>query len=214
MEGPAGGRGRVTPPSLSRRFWYRSAWLQDPGRRARGAHPAGPIGPYEEDHTAKRHDARQQRQQPCAAAVQSAAIPTRRPVTTKAMKISPWAMPKTLTPISVRGLRQVLEIHPDQQTDPADGLGRARPDETTRPRYGDQRRLSWPPLCPNLGPITTKRRRALARPAGSARRPARLPRTAPRRRSRTRVGPAQGPHAARYARPTSRSDARSRSLRR
>jgi hypothetical protein len=51
------------------------------------------------------------------------AIPTSSPATTNAMKTSPWVMPKTLTPISVRGVPQVLEIHADQQTNPADGLG-------------------------------------------------------------------------------------------
>jgi hypothetical protein len=33
--------------------------------------------------------------------VHSTAIPTSSPVNTKAMKIRPWAMPKTFTPISV-----------------------------------------------------------------------------------------------------------------
>ena len=60
-----------------------------------------------------------------------AAIPTSRAVTTKAMKISPWAMPKTFTPISVRGLLRYLKIHSDQQTDPADGLGQR--DQTKPP---------------------------------------------------------------------------------
>src|SRR6476620_8752792 len=50
------------------------------------------------------------------------AIPVSRPATTKAMKISPWAIPNTLTPISVSRRAQVLEVHAHQQTHTADGF--------------------------------------------------------------------------------------------
>src|SRR5689334_11081379 len=60
-----------------------------------------------------------------------AAIPTSRAVSTKAMKISPWTIPKTFTPISVRGLPRYLKYipasRPTQLTASARATTRNRP---------------------------------------------------------------------------------------
>src|SRR5690348_13236411 len=66
MEAAMGGRGRLTPPSLSRRFRCAPPWLGGGRDGLRRPDTTRPIGPYEEDHTGQRHNARQQRQQPCA----------------------------------------------------------------------------------------------------------------------------------------------------
>ena len=59
------------------------------------------------------------------------AIPTSRPATTKAMKISPWAIPNTLTPISVRGVPRYLKYmpisRPTQLTASARAINRNQP---------------------------------------------------------------------------------------
>ena len=59
------------------------------------------------------------------------AIPASRPATTKAMKISPWAIPNTLTPISVRGVPTYLKYipisSPTQLTASATAINRNQP---------------------------------------------------------------------------------------
>ena len=95
MEAAMGGRGRVTPPSLSRRFGCASSRLRDGG-----AASAGPIRPVRSAHMRKitLHSGTMLASNASnhVPAVHLNAIPTSRPATTKAMKISPWAMPEHL----------------------------------------------------------------------------------------------------------------------
>ena len=191
----ATGRGRVTPTSLSRRFGYRLPRLDD----RRGRRPDDPICPVRSAHmrkitlpngtmlalNASNH-------------VPSAhlnAIPASRPATTNAMKTSPCAMPNTFTPISVRRAGQVLEIHADQQTSPADGLEQSN--EPKPPSDGPKIKSACHGRHCARRPQRLLQRvvDVLSAPAAPGRRPARRRRTAPRRHSRNRVVPAQGRRA-------------------
>ena len=120
------------------------------------------------------------------------AIPTSSAATTKAMKTArgPCRRPSRR---SRSRCAQVLEVHADQQSDPADGLGQG--DQAKPVHAGESNALVMGAIVPNSTPITTSVVE-VSRPAGSAHRPGRLRRTAPPRHSRTRVVPAQGPHAA------------------
>src|SRR6478735_9433096 len=117
----ATGRGRVTPTSLSCRFGCVPPRLRHRCGTRHGAHLAGAFGPYEEDHTAQRHDARQQRQQPG----------TRRPFERNAREQTHHHERDEDQPVchsehfdADLGSRaaEVLEVHADQQTNPTDGL--------------------------------------------------------------------------------------------
>ena len=112
MEAAMGGRGRVTPTSLSRRFGCRAV----PVARRPDRPPQAPIRPVRSAHMRKitLHSGTMLASNASnhVPAAHLNAIPTSRPATTKAMKISPCAMPNTLTPISVRGVPRYLKYMP------------------------------------------------------------------------------------------------------